>query len=327
LEFADKAFSNAERGSCVVRSLSGPGQEEINQAIKDFREIFNENIRENTDFEKVIAAMKQKMDSFRVNFSGLENDYYGKFPPGIHMHIVNEQLRKIGEIRNPENFFSTLSKELTDLKLRYETAKTMEGWLDRSAKEYKQSMEFIRHNASNFHSIENGWEEKARILTDFLKDTTPWENFRPVLKAIEEFKAVLNEKVKSLRQETLKKYREIYEGLEKKCGEENLAEDPAYYTPREEILARIEKQESITELENTLYKADKFYDDAWQKLVDASNRKKAEEGKKVKSTVRFKPVNGRKLELKSEADVETFIEEEKKALLKLISENKIVVIN
>ncbi|MBE0654120.1 MAG: BREX system P-loop protein BrxC, partial [Bacteroidales bacterium] len=327
LEFADKAFSNAERGSCVVRSLSGPGQEEINQAIKDFREIFNENIREDTDFEKVIAAMKQKMDSFKGNFASLENDYYGKFPPGIHMHTVNDKLRNIVEIRNPEIFFSTLKKEVPELKLCYETAKTMEGWLDRSAKEYKQSMDFIRHNASNFHSLENGCEEKARILTDFLEDTVPWENFRPVLKAIEEFKTVLKERMNSLRQETLNKYKAIYDELEKKCEAENLAEDPAYYAPRKEILARIEKQESITELENTLYKADKFYDDAWQKLAEASNRKKAEEGKKVKPTVSFKPVNGRKLELKSEEDVEIFIEEEKKALLKLISENKIVVIN
>jgi hypothetical protein len=187
----------------------------------------------------------------------------------------------------------------------------------------------------------------VKLIKEFFHSEDPSNDFRTYKKIHKELKDAVTSKIKTLKEETRSRYEQIFDQLNTLANENNLA--PATYANREYKLKQIEGLNSITTLQLTLSRADRFLSDERSKILLEADRVEQERKQReleqkhrediakgrvpktpVPDMVASPPVNyvlpkPQKI-LSTETEVEDYIEGIRKKMLEMINNNQKILI-
>lgn len=318
--FVDKAVKVNERQAIVIKAQEEISKDRIRNVNKAFRQIFNQDLKEDSDSFTLVDEIKKIVNSKYVHYSNL-NDEYSNLPFGKHFNTFTKVLQKILDIRDPKALFDHLIKFADAFKVYHDNCKEVEDFLNDHFDRYKAIREFTKENQINFDSFDEAEEKKADILKEyFAKDDMPNDNFPQINSIYKELSISLKSLVEKLKKDAEKTYTEVYKDLESQAKQLNITEPDEIYQSKQSKLKDIENEKIISNLKLLISQANDFRAKCIQSIL---SYKAMKEGKQEKNTI---VIDDLSTVIENEEQLDKYLSEMKKRLLTLLKENKIIII-
>jgi len=325
-DFIEKALNASERISCVVKSGDTPSTDEVEKALKNFREIFNVDLKEKSDSDKAFDEILKKIAEWRDSYKQLMNDYFGQYPFGVHFRQFHEQLDQLSQIRDIRRLFKNLDEEKESLKTISDKAKSLTVFIQERLKKYDEIKDFIDKHSENLNALPPESDENINILQKYFLNDDPEPDLKLAVKVYKELRASVFDLLNDLKRQCKTKCNEVFETLRRdykdRAAEINLEE----ILESEDILQSIIKSSSISFVRLMLSQSDDFQAEKSTLIVKAINQIDKSKGIKVKEPVTFYIKRQRKTQLKSAEEVEEYIVQLKDDMLSLIKQGKTIII-
>lgn len=331
LDFVEKAINTRERSRCIVSSAEEISAEEIDNSIAAFREIFNQDIPHTSDGNKLFSDITDWLKQFKNGIQQNLENYYGKYPFGKHLHRYDEKLKEWLLERDMRKLFQSLISEKDRAKEMHDQAKATQDFISRMLPEYEKMQQFVLDNQSNFSLLTDENITKSQELVDWLQHDTPQTEFRHKKKLVDELKKAINDLLASLQQQAEQRYNSLFDELEAEAHK--LKVDSLTALPdRETKLQQIRKSHSISELQLLNANAANYKSQLLQVILKRSAEEEAgkaiaagKTGVKAAEPVEFY-ISRVKASITSEAELDDFLEQLKTDMLKLLQDNKTIII-
>lgn len=330
VEFVEKAINTRERSRCIVSSAEEISAEDIDNTIAAFREIFNQDISHTSDGNKLFADITDWLQQYKKGIKQNLDNYYGKYPFGIHLHRYDEMLHNWLQVRDMKKLFSTLIAERIPAKETHDNAKATQDFVNNMLVEYDKMNQFVLDNQTNFPLLAEENINKSVELVDYLKTDTPQTEFRHKKKLVEELKKAIQDFIADLQQKASLRYNEIFDELEAEA--ENRKVDALFAIPdRTAKLEQIKKSKSISQLQLLDANASSYRTGILQTILKHQSEKEVATAKAGGKTIQVaEPVefyiSRVKASISNEAELIDFLDKLKSDMLKLLSENKTIII-
>jgi hypothetical protein len=319
--FVDKAVKQNERQAIVIKAQEEIGKDKIKEVKKAFRQIFNQDLKEDSDSYALVNEIKKNVEVKVAHYSKLSDEYFGKVPFGKHFNDFSKALNKIIEIRDPKALFDHLLKFDESLKNYHDSCKEVEDFIKDHLESYASIRDFTKENQINFDSLDEAEEKKGGILIEYFeKDDMPGDRFPQVRTIYKELSKSLKSLVEKLKDDAKKTYEDIYKDLESQVKQLNIKEPEEVYQSKESKLKVIENEKNISNLKLLSSQANDFRAKSIQTIISYKAKK---EGKKEKNTIVIDDLSG---VIENEEQLDNYISELKKRLLAQLKENKIIII-
>ena len=316
--FIDKASRTNERQAINVIKQENFDISVITGAIDNFKNIFNESIPLNEDFNIVIHQIKEKCKHYLQKYESLKENYIS-YPFAKIFSDVSEKLRNIIAMRDPKAFFDHLQAEQNTLKTLLDSCKENESFIDTHFKRYEDIKKTFEKLSVNLNNLDENSRKKAEQIENYFNnEVNPGENFHLIMKMNTEITNVIKEKTKEIKQETLEVYNKIFEDVKKTVVENGMTlnEELQKYDLSDEI----ETEQSIDRIELYKANANNFKLEAVKYVID----KKLKVENKDKETEVIRNLN---CVIKDKEDLEDFLAKLKNQIETKLNNNKIVIIN
>lgn len=325
-EFVEKALITSERMVCEVVPTEEISQEIIDKTILVYRNIFNVDIPSTTDGNSLFENIILRLNKQNVEYLKLKDDYYGKYPFAIHFDHLSQRLTEWTNIRDPKRLFTLLEDQQSETKLMVDQVKALIDFISRGLKEYDTISTFHKNNTDNFKALEISDQEKAENLGKFLMSDTPEKEVRIAVKVYKEIKDAIDDLSKKLKEKTLKLYEGIFEELEKIAKEHKIT-DANVYADKTYTVENIKKIISITQLRLNLEEADRFKSEQIESIIKhaASGTDKGSSGTSVGEPEVFFIKNVKSV-IKSEKELDDYLAELRRKMIKIIQNKKTIII-
>lgn len=292
-----------------------------------------------TDGEELMRRCREKLESLNANYSELIGALNG-LP---FCHFVEEARNIVIEWKknvDVQTFFNKVINSEAKAKDTFDKYKAVKDFYETRVKSqpghpslYREIIDFIRSNKDNFSYLEEKEKNKANDLQVILSDEWPMDKMRTYGKLRDELRNDIASVVKSLRTEITEAINIVYYEMEQMVEDKNL--DGFILPSKESAIARMTLgTDNISKLRNELNDVDNLKDTLIYLInEEIQKRSKAipEEGEKPFPSVRQtstaylpKPKNGGILH--SEAEVNEYIENLRRTLMKYINNNEDVLI-
>jgi len=345
-DFVNKGLILAERSLIGITVVEGISQELINNAIHAWMVIFNEHIPATGDGNMLFDNLLERLKKAKDDWQKVKNEYEG-FPFVKSLSEVTDKLAELLTIRDPKRLFENLNNDAAAMASLIDRCRNIKDFTDHSFADYKEIKRYCENNEENFHQLDKENREKVKLIKEFFHSEDPSNDFRTYKKIHKELKDAVTSKIKTLKEETRSRYEQIFDQLNTLANENNLA--PATYANREYKLKQIEGLNSITTLQLTLSRADRFLSDERSKILLEADRVEQERKQReleqkhrediakgrvpktpVPDMVASPPVNyvlpkPQKI-LSTETEVEDYIEGIRKKMLEMINNNQKILI-
>lgn len=318
--FVDKAVKQNERQAIVIKAQEEIGKDRIRDVKKAFRQIFNQDLKEDSDSFALVEEIKKNVNSKYDHYTNL-SDEYSSLPFGKYFNTFTKVLQKILDIRDPKALLDHLIKFVDDFKGYHDNCKEVEDFLNDQFDRYKAIREFTMENQINFDSLDEAEEKKGDILKEyFAKDDLPGDKFPQVSTIYKELSKSLKTLVEKLKKDAEKTYDEIYKDLESQVKQLNIKEPDEVYQSKESKLKVIDGEKNISNLKLLISQAGDFKAKGLQSIVSYKAKK---EGKKQKETIVISDLSAM---IQTEEELEKYLSDLKKRFLAELKENKIIII-
>lgn len=330
-DFVEKAINSRERSRCIVSSADEISAEEIDSTIAAFREIFNQDIPHTTDGNKLFSELNDYFGQYKYGISQNLEIYYGKYPFGTHLHRYDELLKGWLQERDMRKLFSSLQTEKDKAKLIHDAAKATQDFINRMLPEYDKMRQFVQDNQANFSLLTADNTAKSEELVAYLQNDTPQTEFRHKRKLMDELNKAIRDFISELQQRTSKRYNEIFDELETEADQRKVDRLTAL-PDRETKLQQIKKSHLISELQLLEANAAGFKSDLIQVILKRQGEAAAAKAKKDGKTdiIAAEPVefyiSRVKASITNEQELEEFLGKLKTDMLKLLQDNKTIII-
>ena len=325
-EFINKALVTSERSVCVVKAGEEIDQATLDATMRAYADVFNETMSPSTDgnelFDKLKAAFKKRHEEY----AGSEKEFYGHYPFGVVFRDFREKLAELMAARDPKILFSKLCDQQTDLKKQFDQTKGIADFIFRAKNDYDAIRKFYDTHRDNIEALGPDLQEKADRIEQFLKNDDPRFDFRHIKPAYEEIRKALKEFTETLRAEVVTMYAEIFAELTEEAKKQGVTES-GVYADEARTLDTIRKTEAITQLQLRRSEASKFKTDQVTKIVNEANRKSrlANPGGVVRETQEYY-LSGKVTTISTEAELEAYLLTTKTELLRLLQQNKVIIL-
>ena len=307
--FVDKAVKQNERQAIVIKAQEEIGKDRIRNVKKAFRQIFNQDLKEDSDSFALVDEIKKNVNSKYDHYSNL-SDEYSSLPFGKHFNTFTKVLQKILDIRDPKALFDHLIKFVDDFKGYHDNCKEVEDFLNDHFDRYTTIREFTLENQINFDSLDEAEEKKGEILKEyFANHDMPGDRFPLVSTIYKELSKSLKTLVEKLKKDAEKTYAEIYKDLESQVKQLNVKEPDEVYQSKESKLKVIENEKNISNLKLLISQANDFRAKSVQSILSYKAKK---EGKKEKNTIVIDDLSG---VIENEEQLDKYLSELRKRLL------------
>ncbi len=323
VEFVNKAVSMAERSVCIVKSGEEISQVTIDQAAKDFRQIFNMDLPDTSEGKELFDNAQAKLKQLSETYQMMEEEYYGAYPFGIVFHELHNRLSRFLEKRKPSELFKLLSDEANSMKVVFDKAKGVKDFTDRMIKDYETIKDFHRENSSNFKALSIAAQEQADKMDAFLRSEEPQHDFRHIRKGYDELKKELKDLVVDLQEDLIKLYESAFGHLEAEAKKRDITE-PHIYADKETTLQQVEKIKNITDLELKKSEISNWESEQLQKIVAHVAAKNTKPGQVVQEPESY--YVKRAHVISNEQDLEEYLKLTRQDLLNLLKTNKTIII-
>jgi hypothetical protein len=219
-----------------------------------------------------------------------------------------------------------MADQQSETKLMVDQVKALIDFILRGLKEYDTISTFHKNNTDNFKSLEISDQEKAENLGVFLMSDTPEKEVRIAVKVYKEIKEAIDDLSKKLKEKALKLYEGIFEELEK-IAKEHKVTDANVYADKTYTVENIKKIISITQLRLKLEEADRFKSEQIESIIKhaASGTDKGSSGSSVGEPEVFFIKNVKSV-IKSEKELDDYLAELRRKMIKIIQNKKTIII-
>lgn len=324
IDFVNKALSKPERVVCVVKSGEEIDQTTIDQTILAFRNVFNIDLKSTTDAGELEDQIKKQIDQLIDDYLTYEETYHGKYPFGGAFHGLLVKLRELKDKRDARKLFGTISADADTLKDQYDLAKGMKDFTNRAIKDYDTIQIFYTANKPNFSSLSINAQELGDKLGQLLMSEDPQLEFRHGVKAYQEIKKELQNKVNELRKEVIQKYEKAFDRLEEACVKNEITE-ANIYADKDSTIERINKLDNITELNLRNSEAASWESEQLEKIISFASQKAKEQGKPVVNEPEAYYVKRSQI-ITNESELEAYLAKTREELTALLKQNKTIIL-
>ena len=320
VDFINKAVSTAERMSCEIVTGEDIDQALLDEVVASYKHIFNENISTSSDGNEMFETLTNSLSVKLKRIQPFESDYFGKFPFGGSFQKSIQQLTTWTTIRDPKRLFQDFIGSKDFAKELFDTEKGIEDFINNNFKDYTILSSFCENNKENFKefSVEN--QTKAKTITDFLLLEDPRKDFRHAKKAYEELNQALKDLTAELKKEVKSIYISIFDELEQEAIKLNVS--AAVFESRDTVLNAIDSVNSIAQLKNKKLSASNFKSDQLEKIIAAIPVPPGGSG----STSAPYHISKGVSTISNEVEMEDFLQKVKSDMLKLLKDNKTIIL-
>jgi len=320
VDFINKAVSTAERMSCEIVTGEDIDQALLDEVVASYKHIFNENISTSSDGNEMFETLTNSLLVKSKRIQPFESDYFGKFPFGGSFQKSIQQLTTWTTIRDPKRLFQDFIGSKDFAKELFDTEKGIEDFINNNFKDYTILSSFCENNKENFKefSVEN--QTKAKTITDFLLLEDPRKDFRHAKKAYEELNQALKDLTAELKKEVKSIYISIFDELEQEAIKLNVS--AAVFESRDTVLNAIDSVNSIAQLKNKKLSASNFKSDQLEKIIAAIPVPPGGSG----STSAPYHISKGVSTISNEVEMEDFLQKVKSDMLKLLKDNKTIIL-
>jgi hypothetical protein len=320
VDFINKAVSTAERMSCEIVTGEDIEPALLDEVVSAYKFIFNENIASSSDGNEMFENLLIQISAKQKRIQPFETDYFGKYPFGGCFQKSIQQLTAWNTIRDPRKLFQDFIGSKDFAKELFDIEKGIEDFINNNFKDYATLISFCEINKENFKEFTADNQVKAKVITDFLLLEDPRKDFRHAKKAYEELNLALKDLTEELKKEVKKNYNIIFDELEIEAKKWKVSND--VFENRDAVLKSIDAINSIAQLKNKNLNADNFKRAQIEKIIaavpstpDCPTPKS--EPYHITSTVST---------ISNEAELDTFLNKVKADMLKLLNENKTIIL-
>ena len=320
VDFINKAVSTAERMSCEIVTGEDIDQALLDEVVAAYKHIFNENISTSSDGNEMFETLTNSLSVKSKRIQPFESDYFGKYPFGGSFQKSIQQLTTWTTIRDPKRLFQDFigSKDFT--KELFDTEKGIEDFINNNFKDYTILSSFCENNKENFKEFSAENQAKAKIITDFLLLEDPRKDFRHAKKAYEELSQALKALTAELKKEVKLIYISIFDELEQEAIKLNVS--ASIFESRDIVSNAIDSVNSIAQLKNKKLSASNFKSDQLEKIIAAIP---VPPGGSGSTSAPYHISNGVST-ISNEAEMEDFLNKVKSDMLKLLKDNKTIIL-
>jgi hypothetical protein len=267
-------------------------------------------------FEILSIALSVKMQRIKP----FEADYFGKYPFGICFQRSIQQLTTWTTIRDPKRLFLDICGSKDFAKELFDIEKGIEDFINNNFKDYSTLSSFCENNKENFKEFSSENQTKAKIITDFLLLEDPRKDFRHAKKAYEELSQALKDLTVELKKEVKSIYDLIFNELEQEAIKLNVS--AVVFENRDSTLNAIDSISSIAQLKNKKLSASNVKSDQLEKIIAAIPVPPG--GTSVTSAPYH--ISKGVSTISNETEMEDFLQKVKSDMLKLLKENKTIIL-
>lgn len=235
------------------------------------------------------------------------------------------------QIRDTKKLFNALVTEKDQAKIIHDESKSIQDFINRMLPDYDKIRRFIEDNQANFSLLTESDIEKSQDLIKYLQNDTPQTDFRHKKKLMEELKKSIKGFIEDLQLKTKQTYNEILDELEAEAKSREV--EQAHALPSKEYWQeKIKKSNSISQLQLWKANANSFKAEILENILSLQSKEKAaaERAKGNTSSKAAEPVSFYmtrvKASITNEEELNQFLVEVKSEMLKLLHENKIIMI-
>ena len=320
VDFINKAVSTAERMSCEIVTGEDIDQALLDDVVSTFKYIFNENISKSSDGNEMFETLSNVLSAKLKRIQPFESDYFGKYPFGGSFQKSIQQLTTWTTIRDPKRLFQDFIGSKDFAKELFDTEKGVEDFINNNFKDYTILSSFCENNKENFKEFSAENQTKAKTITDFLLLEDPRKDFRHAKKAYEELNQALKDLTAELKKEVKSIYISIFDELEQEAIKLNV--NAAVFESRDTVLNAIDSVNSIAQLKNKKLSASNFKSDQLEKIIAAIPVPPGGSG----STSAPYHISKGVSTISNEAEMEDFLQKVKSDMLKLLKDNKTIIL-
>lgn len=343
-DFVAKALISSERSSLAITSAQEISQEAINMAIKAWQQIFNVYIPFTGDGNALFDELKdKKIPEQRNTWQKIKESCEG-YPFIKPLRELTDIFAQWLDIREPKRLFETLHNCCQEMAVLMDRCRNLQEFVKDQLDDYNKMRIFCNNNQENFHHLGVSDQEKAGKLDVFFKSEWPVDDFRICKIMHGELKTAIDDTVKALQKDAFQKYNSIFDELATLAQENSVS--PAVYANREYKLNDLKKQQSIVSLQLALSDADHYLSGERAKVLMDTDRQRQENERQellkqkpgkdeaevpptplvaAEPPVKYELPKANKI-LSSESDIDDYLKDIRRELIKLITDNKKIII-
>jgi hypothetical protein len=320
VDFVNKAISSAERTSCEVITGEDIDQTVLDNTVKAFKHIFNENLLVSTDgneqYENLIAALRKLEEQHSL----LERDYYGKYPFGDCFQQTLQQINTWLSTRDPKALFKDIIEGQIAYKDMFDVAKGIDDFINRGLRDYGALKDFYNLNQENFLELPQEDQKKGAILKEVLRMNDPRKDFRHARKAKDELEKALKSLISELKERVLAQYEAVFKDLEAEALKREVKAD--FYADQESILNSIKGLDAINALKRKELNAANFKSAELNRIIEATPTK--EGGKAAEAKTYY--VSNKVATISNEAELNSYLEKVRGDMLAILNDKKTIIL-
>jgi len=313
--FYQKVINRNERMATIVKPTPIIDIIDIQKAITNYRSIFNDNLDENEEPNRIHQEMTNKLSKKAEHSQPFAKEYFRQ-PFGKHFQGFADNLNELSNIRDPQRLFEKLDEIKDELKAHSDNCKELQEFVESQFSNYKIIGDFVHDNEQNFTNLDETHCQTGQELLDYFKnEDLPSGKFPQIRQAYKELQTAIKILKDDLVKQTVVVYSKVYDEVEEKIITACISEPP--FPKRENKLNQIKREENISKLKLELANSATFRGECLKIISEKSGKK----------SVVFKiSQSGLPSQIENEEQLEDYISKLKKKLQKELKEGKTIII-
>ena len=324
-----------DQAKFAVRPAQKISQDLINRFVESWKDIFGTvSISSGIDSNELFNQCKTKLAE---NIQNTENDCkrIARYPFVTVLNDTISELSRWNSEREPKKFFEQIINARQSAKALIDKRKMIGEFITDQLAKYKIICDFVDDNRDNWLFLPESCADTVKSLKSIINEPWPIDKMVPYNKMMRELNAHLEEvkKIKILEIERI--YNDIFDRLEKFSTSKNV--DRNSFAKRDISIMQKKNSSNILMLENNINTSNDFYNEQLDIIIkhipiphipkDKPESKDTKNEIEIVKQTRNVKLNIQTFEpLKSEAEIDEYLQGLKKQLMKFIDNNYEVMV-
>ena len=297
-------------------------QELLNEFIGAWKHIFNVvNVKGSNDSTELYRSCKETDDSALNQLLRNYRELSRKISGYPFIHSIDEAVTLMEQwqiIRDPQKFFGTIIAAKDDAASLFDRCKYINMFCNEQFDRYSQVRKFIEDNRDNFDFIPAEGHEAVTALKVILTDKEPWTKMPAYIKMKKSIEVQLHQKRSELEENVRVRYSAVFDELERYAEDMHVSRDK--FARRDITILRKTASGNFYALQAAA-DTSAFYEEQMHLINQAVDESQKRKTKVVKlRTHTAEP-------MRSEDDVDRYLQSLKEQLMPYINENNDIIVS
>lgn len=324
-----------DQAKFAVRPAQKISQDLINRFVESWKDIFGTvSISLGIDSNELFNQCKIKLTE---NIQNTENDCkrIARYPFVTVLNDTISELSRWNSEREPKKFFEQIINARQSAKALIDKRKMIGEFITDQLAKYKIICDFVDDNRDNWSFLPESCTDIVKSLKSIIDEPWPIDKMVPYNKMMRELNAQLEEVKKTKVLEIERVYNDIFDQLEKFATSKNV--DHNSFAKRDITIMQKKNSSNILMLENNINTSNDFYNEQLDIIIkhipiphipkDKPKDKDTKNEIEIVKQTRNVKLNIQTFEpLKSEAEIDEYLQGLKKQLMKFIDNNYEVMV-